>query len=101
MSENGSEQKTINRLCERDDLTRDELLALRDARRAQVPVDEVSEVDGWRVVISHHVHTGGHWSAGASKPDGSGWTRERCFASGATEAEARGAVARWIAGGCR
>ena len=68
---------TINRLAGRDDLSREELLALRDARRAQAPETERRERNGWVVEINRHVHTHGQsyataWRAGTDGGFGSG-----------------------------
>ena len=73
--------------------TRDELLALRDARRAQAPVEERFERGGWTVSVCHHVHTGGHWSAGLAGP---GYKLE-CLYVGPSEADCRESVEVWFA----
>lgn len=59
-------EDTKQTLAGRDDLSREELLALAEAREATRPREEALERDGWRVTLSHHLHTHGRWYATAT-----------------------------------
>ena len=56
----------IDQLAGRCNLTRNELIQLAKARRAQAPTEEVIEAGAWAITIYHHIHTGGHWTVSAN-----------------------------------
>jgi hypothetical protein len=55
-------RNTIESLCDREDLSVDEIKTLHDARRAIASATEIIEAHGRTWEISHHVHTDGSWS---------------------------------------
>lgn len=65
------------------------VLALAAAHQAMAPITRRCDRDGWRVQLSHHVHTGGHWSAAVWM---GGYEPEYCLAMLATEAECLAAI---------
>ena len=69
---------------------------LAAARRAVRPVEERVERNGWLVEICHHVHTGGHWSAGAYRPGTGCYAGERSLYVGPSEAECRATVEQFL-----
>ena len=87
---------TIDTLAGRDDLSREQTLALAEARRATAPLTERIEQSGWTVELSHHVHSHGDWSVGAWLT-GTCYQSERCLASGVSEALARRVAAAFLA----
>ncbi len=78
----------IDSLAGRDDLTMAQTIALNAARRATEPTCETIERGGWRVELTHHVHTHGQWYATVypvPNPDYS----EICLAGPVSESLAR------------
>ena len=72
----------------------------RDAARVRKGADERFDRNGWTVVITHHVPTGGHWSATAWRA-GTCYSGERCLYVGDSEEECRTMVGVFLASGAK
>ena len=89
-------QEIINELAGRDDLTKEQILQLTDARRSSNGDTDKLTVCGWAIEISHHIHTGGHWSAEAWHAGSSCFSGERAVSGNDTEAACWAKVANFL-----
>lgn len=88
--------ETINDLAGRDDLTKEQIMQLAEARRSSKGDATKVIVCGWAIVIAHHVYTGGHWSASAWHAGSSSFSGERAVSGNDTEVDCWAKVAKFI-----
>ena len=79
-----------------DRLSQAEILKLAEHKKSLKGDEVCFVVCGWRVLVTHHIHTGGHWSAGAWHAGSSYFAGERCLSGNDSEAMCWSKVADFI-----